>query len=668
MKKRCGLALVCLAVMSLSWLFSVDRSGDAEVSALSMGGRQNEEESESNFAVEKSESLPTVVSGEVDLVLAEMDHQELRTKAKVEAKEGRHVFAAAREVDIAPHLAGSWQREGGEVEWSFSLKSEGAYSLNLGFSEFYLPPGGSLTMSDPAGESTPLTFTARDNDEHGELWTPLIQGDTVALALSVPRELASEVRLRLAKANHGFRSPTAKKGLKEIGDSSSGSCNIDVICDGDDDPVFGPMIELYRDQIRSVAAYTLNGTETCSGALINNVANDQKPYFLTANHCGISTANAASIVVYWNFENSVCRTPNSQSSGSNGDGPIAEFNSGSRFIASRSQSDFCLIELDDSVDASTSPFYAGWDRTGDNPPSAVGIHHPAVSEKRISFEFDATTTTSYLEDSTSSNGTHVRVSDWNHGTTEGGSSGSPLFDDKGRIIGQLHGGDADCGNDLSDWYGRISRSWGDGGDAASRLSDWLDPQGAGVQAIDGANSDEILQVSGGSFVEMDTGETAFVATVTLSTATDETVEVRVATADGTATAGSDYLAFDEVLVFAPNELSKEIVVTVYGDLDPEENETFDFVLSDSLNAVVGGSPVTVAILNDDFIKEFKHNFKNLSYSDLQLIYYLRLNLSTKEIANRLSITVRGVETKRYRLRKKIFLTRDQNLITYINNF
>ena len=74
------------------------------------------------------------------------------------------------------------------------------------------------------------------------------------------------------------------------------------------------------------------------------------------------------------------------------------------------------------------------------------------------------------------------------------------------------------------------------------------------------------------------------------------------------------------------------------------------------------------ILNDDFIKEFKHNFKNLSYSDLQLVYYLRLNLSTKEIANRLSITVRGVETKRYRLRKKIFLTRDQNLISYINNF
>ncbi len=73
------------------------------------------------------------------------------------------------------------------------------------------------------------------------------------------------------------------------------------------------------------------------------------------------------------------------------------------------------------------------------------------------------------------------------------------------------------------------------------------------------------------------------------------------------------------------------------------------------------------ILNDDFVKEIKHNYKHLSYSDLQIIYYLRLNLSTKEIAKRLSISIRGVETKRYRLRKKLFLTRGQNLITFINS-
>ena len=58
-----------------------------------------------------------------------------------------------------------------------------------------------------------------------------------------------------------------------------------------------------------------------------------------------------------------------------------------------------------------------------------------------SFEDDPTTTTSFGEISVPGAGTHVRVEDWDLGTTEGGSSGSPLFDQNHRVIGQLHGGD-----------------------------------------------------------------------------------------------------------------------------------------------------------------------------------------------------------------------------------
>ncbi|HNU83421.1 MAG TPA: T9SS C-terminal target domain-containing protein, partial [Thermoanaerobaculia bacterium] len=60
-------------------------------------------------------------------------------------------------------------------------------------------------------------------------------------------------------------------------------------------------------------------------------------------------------------------------------------------------------------------------------------------------------------------------------TTEPGSSGSPLFDPNHRIVGQLHGGSAACGNNLSDYYGRFSVSWTGGGSNTSRLSNWLDP-------------------------------------------------------------------------------------------------------------------------------------------------------------------------------------------------
>jgi hypothetical protein len=109
---------------------------------------------------------------------------------------------------------------------------------------------------------------------------------------------------------------------------------------------------------------------------------------------------------------------------------------------------------------------------------AVAIHHPSTDEKRISFEYDPTTTTSYLGDNSPGDGTHVRVEDWDLGTTEPGSSGSPLFDQNHRVIGQLHGGYAACGNDLEDWYGKFNISWNNG------LGQHLDPINSGATVVD----------------------------------------------------------------------------------------------------------------------------------------------------------------------------------------
>jgi hypothetical protein len=122
----------------------------------------------------------------------------------------------------------------------------------------------------------------------------------------------------------------------------------------------------------------------------------------------------------------------------------------------------------------------------------VTIHHPQGDEKRISFEDDPTSTTSVGLDTSPGDGTHIRVADWDLGTTEGGSSGSPLLDPAHRVVGQLHGGYAACGNDLPDWYGRLSVSWTGGGTASTRLSDWLDPLATGVMALDGLDGTSIF--------------------------------------------------------------------------------------------------------------------------------------------------------------------------------
>ncbi|MAG89006.1 MAG: hypothetical protein CMB97_16895 [Flavobacteriaceae bacterium] len=70
----------------------------------------------------------------------------------------------------------------------------------------------------------------------------------------------------------------------------------------------------------------------------------------------------------------------------------------------------------------------------------------------------------------------------------------------------------------------------------------------------------------------------------------------------------------------------------------------------------------------DFLQTVKSRHPNLTSNDLKLCAYLRLNLSSKEIAPLLNISVRSVEIKRYRLRKKMDLAHEEGLVEYILSF
>lgn len=389
-------------------------------------------------------------------------------------------FAEPLSVSVSPD---KWQKvrvmdEGKTSEmsvWRMQIVSAGALSLNFGFGQFQMPEGGSLHIYTPDRSKRIRAFTAADNDAHGELWTPMLAGDTAIIEVNVPAHKEKQLKLELTSVNHGYLGAS----VKDIYDTLSGSCNVDVVCSAGDE---------WRDQIRSAAAISLGGSRFCSGGAINNTADDGRGFFLTAYHCGINAGNAASLVTYWNFENSYCRDPGSSDSGGPGDGPLDQFNTGSIFRAGYAPSDMTLVELDDPFDPSHNVYLAGWNANDETSTSAVAIHHPNVDEKRISFEDEATTVTSYLGEAIPGDGTHIRVIDWDLGTTEGGSSGSHLFDQNKRVIGQLHGGYAACGNDSSDWYGRIYTSWEGGGTASTRLSTWLDAAGTGEMAIDGMNA------------------------------------------------------------------------------------------------------------------------------------------------------------------------------------
>ncbi|MDP6541537.1 MAG: hypothetical protein QGF07_02020, partial [Phycisphaerales bacterium] len=216
-------------------------------------------------------------------------------------------FAVPTSVSITPATHGLWEQlDGNEARWTYRVTCENAVSMNLGFGRYNMPPRGSMIVMNEFADFQIRPFTSDDNKDHGQLWTPIIPSNQAVIEIVVDRADKKFVsrNIELTSINSGYR------GFRNGDDrGSSESCNIDVVC---------PEGDNWWNEIPSVGMYTLNGWGTCSGAMINNTAEDQTPYFLTANHCGVTSSSDATIVVYWNHQNTYCRTPGSADSGGSG--------------------------------------------------------------------------------------------------------------------------------------------------------------------------------------------------------------------------------------------------------------------------------------------------------------------------------------------------------------
>ncbi|MBC8346981.1 MAG: T9SS type A sorting domain-containing protein [Candidatus Marinimicrobia bacterium] len=272
------------------------------------------------------------------------------------------------------------------------------------------------------------------------------------------------------------------KRSKIVGFEDSDTCEVNARC----------YDETYDNRIRSVGMVLLgNGTELCSGALVNNVNNNYTPYFLTAFHCidtnrngvlsSTEISNAESWIVWFNYESPGCPDPP--------DPPTHNSISAMTLKANNIATDFALLELSQKPPASYNVYLSGWSNIDTAPQSSVGIHHPSGDIKKLSIDNDPAISDIYTNTPANS---HWTV-DFDTGTAEHGSSGSPLFDQNYRITGQLHGtmnplvdGTNYCQiTDIS--YGKFSMSWNYGNSSPTRLKDWLDPNNSGATTLNGLN-------------------------------------------------------------------------------------------------------------------------------------------------------------------------------------
>ncbi len=385
-------------------------------------------------------------------------------------KSAPYRFGIEYNVNYSPENSGTWIYDdvNDMATWFLGVRCTGAKSINFIFNSFHLVKGAEMFIWSGSRDEFIGKITEKNNSEANVLGTTLIHDDEAVIELSVPLSRMHEVQLALGTIVHGYRTVLSSHLSDDLAQrgpyGTSGNCNNNVNCAVGAD---------WQIEKKSVGLILDGGFASCTGALVNNTANDGTPYFLTANHC--YAANVASWVFVFNHETAGC-TGNT--------GPTNQTISGSVLRAKNAGSDFCLLELNSVPPASYNVQYSGWDASDANTVSSVvGIHHPSGDLKKISFENDPVAQGNWGGAQT------WDVAQWDDGITEPGSSGSPLFDQNHRIIGQLYGGNSACSgnveNGQGDSYGRFGVSWDAGATAATRLKEWLDPGNTGILVVDG---------------------------------------------------------------------------------------------------------------------------------------------------------------------------------------
>jgi len=370
---------------------------------------------------------------------------------------------------------GKWIKTDSTEIWSLKITSPKAYSLNFIFSDLYLPKGSELHIFNEAGSMVYGPVTEKQN-QHGQTYlTDIIQGESVVIQLTVPVTTAEKPKLRIQKVVHGYRNIFS---FLDIGYGESGSCNDDIVC----------YFPTWEDEADGVVQILLaNGEELCSGFLLNNTAQDYRPFILTAFHCidtdkngvlsTVEVGTAEEWLVRFRFRHRYCT--DSEYIFAN----VITYED-THFRAAWNTTDFALVELQDDILRDVfsvgQKVWLGWDRTGNTPTNGTYIHHPSGDVMKYAYNEDALPETNY---GSTSSGQNYWYSQIEEGTLERGSSGSPVFDQNSRVIGQLSGGYPGCSSSKQFWHGCLHRSWNGGGDSTNQLSYWLNPLGGTVTTL-----------------------------------------------------------------------------------------------------------------------------------------------------------------------------------------
>ena len=385
---------------------------------------------------------------------------------------GRSLGARAKQV-----AGGMAVRSGQDgIVWTLALRSPGATALRLHVTGLDLPRGAALYVYNSAGQAFG-PYAGRGPVGNGDLYTNTVFGDQIVLQLHADGGAAIKP-FRIAEVGvMGKRFLAPKYGphgaIDGLGLSTKASnlCAFNADCVVNAACTSSGAVNAAKEAVASILFASGGSYYICTGGLISTNGSSQPPYFLTAHHCINKSGEASSLETYFDYTTS-CNSPNCTQPYNNTGDTV-----GSTILATGSSSDYSLLQLSATpVTADGQVAYLGWSST-DISNSTTGLYrisHPQGAPQAYSTQsVDPSKPTCR----SLPRGSFLYSRD-TLGATEGGSSGSPVVNGSGQIVGQLYGA---CGTNLNDVCDAANNATVDGAFAASypNLTQWLDGSGGG---------------------------------------------------------------------------------------------------------------------------------------------------------------------------------------------
>lgn len=433
--------------------------------------------------------------------LAPLTTTQLRARSTPSSELRPFVFALDRQLPNITIADGVWTEYPNNLRsWRISITSPSAERLSVRLEDYHLPEGASLYVYGTDGR-VKGAFTHQNNSPDGLLQLAPVAGDTITLEYEPPtaQQAPTALPFRIAGLQHAYvdplRATTAQEESQRLNYGwvmgepyfnhrgstlSTLDCTSNVLLYPESDP-----------NARSVVMLITEGNTLSSGALINTTRSDGTAYVLTAAHCINRLYDTEDLdeikkivrtsVFFFGFE-----SPRP-------DGNIRASEeltlSGAELVAYNPEADMALLRITGlpttgadrgRIPSAYRPYFAGWSISSNPTAPYSNIHHPYGTTKRYNLANDSRLSLIDYRVNVS-NGLkeweekHWYVNSWGIGTTSVGSSGSPLFDAQGRIIGALTGGRSSCSSPSSDSFYAITKTWTGQSEAMQNLSTYLDP-------------------------------------------------------------------------------------------------------------------------------------------------------------------------------------------------